>query len=774
MEIFNIVNKDIATIQNCASEPIHIPGSIQPFGVLLALDANGFITYCSSNTERLTGLPPAGVLGRALQDVLPAAGQQLMPLSPAQNGVQHAAINLSGQWYDLFVYESGDCRILEFELQPGESQPAIDLFEQTQIFVHSIDRARSLRELCQRIAEQTRAITGYDRVMIYRFDNEYNGQVYAESKRKDLEPFLDLHYPHTDIPPQARELYLRNLMRMVADVHYEPVPLLTAQTKAVQQPDLSDSVLRSVSPIHIQYLKNMEVGATLTISLILEGRLWGLIACHHQRPLHLSYARRKAALMQGHFLSSQIKVRQLAEEYEVSTVVEAHLQHLLNVVPQEGDFALKFKNFTSLLLVANATGVAVLHKGKIYDHGLVPPQDRMLPLFGWLATHSAGLQFSTSHLMAHYADAERISRQAAGILYQKLGDPKRDAIIWFREEVERSINWAGNPFETIQKHTVHNQLKPRTSFDIYRQMVRFTSREWRVSELNAAARFASALQNHFHLEYLRSEEASQRILNERLQKANKELANINWITTHDLKEPLRKILIFASRVTDGESQNLSQLVLDSIERIQASARRMQSLVEDITAYNITEDRQASAVYSDLNVIVAEVLHEFDEDLQRLHATCTVEALPSLLVIPYQVRQLFVNLIGNAIKFAVPERPFELSIRCNRLAARGANLPLLQSDTPYYRITVQDNGIGFSPEEGEKIFDIFYRLHHRHTYEGNGIGLAICKRIVEQHGGTITASGQKGAGATFQIFFTGRKLVGLAYSLLQMLVMCVGV
>ncbi|WP_132056063.1 ATP-binding protein [Pseudocnuella soli] len=751
MQIINVVNKEVATIPNCASEPIHSPGAIQPFGVLLAVDANEVLTYCSSNTELLFTLSPAQVLGKSLLDIWPGAAEQMALLKLAQNGVQHAVVNLSGQQCDLFVYESGPYRILEFELQQPGTETDIDLFEQTQIFVNSIDRARSLRDLCQRIAEQTRAITGYDRVMIYRFDNEYNGQVYAESKRKDLEPYLDLHYPHTDIPPQARELYLRNLMRMIADVDYEPVPLLTVQAAEVQQPDLSDSVLRSVSPIHIQYLKNMEVGATLTVSIVLEGKLWGMIACHHQQPLHLSYARRKAALMQGHFLSSQIRVRQLAEEYEVSTVVEAHLQHLLNLVPQEGDFALKFKNFTSLMPAANATGVAVLHKGKIYEQGLVPPHDRLMQLFQWLAAHSAGLQFSTSHLMAHYADAEKISRQAAGILYNKLGDPLRDAIIWFREEVEQSINWAGDPFDAIQKHTVLNQLNPRSSFAIYRQQVRYTSREWRISELNAAARFAGALQNHFHLEYLRLEEASQRLLNERLQKANKELANINWITTHDLKEPLRKILIFASRVMDEENQTLSKLVLDSIERIQASAKRMQSLVEDITAYNIIEDRQANTDYTDLNTIVADVLHEYEEDLRRLQATWQVDNLPQLQVVPYQIRQLFVNLIGNAIKFAHPDRPFSVNIRCTRLASRMANQPLLRNGIPYYQITVEDNGIGFLPEEGEKIFDIFYRLHHRHTYEGNGIGLAICKRIVEQHGGTIMATGQAGAGAAFQIF-----------------------
>lgn len=741
----NIENKITATLADCESEPIHTPGSIQPHGFLLAVDAQGAIRFCSENCTGLFRQPLQALLQQNLASIVPDVAPGIM------NEIERGAatgkpllLDHAGERWAVFICRSND-GIFIIEWERHQVYEEEDLFEQTRQFVHFIERSKNLQELCQRIAEQTRAITGYDRVMIYCFDAEYNGQVLAESKDDRLEPFLNLHYPHTDIPPQARELYLRNLMRMIVDVNYTPVPIFTMDDRAPL--DMSDAVLRSVSPIHIQYLKNMGVGATLTISLVLEGRLWGLISCHHNSPRHLNVARRRAALMQGHFLTSQIKVRQAAEEYEVNVAVEAHLQQLLHVIPQEGDFALKFQNFSSLLSLTNASGVAVLHKGQLYEKGLVPPREQTRSLLNWLADKVAGLQFVTANLQAFYPDAEKISRQASGILYHKLGDPHKDAVIWFREELDKTINWAGNPHDAVKRAPATNMLTPRSSFAIFRERVRFHSKEWRLSEVNAANRFASTLQNQFHLEYLRQEEAKQRLLNEQLSKANQELANINWITTHDLKEPVRKILLFASRVMSSEGTELSESITQSIAKIQSSAERMKKLVEDIISYSLANDRQSAFVPTDLNELLKDVLEEFVDDLHAKSARWFADKLPQLPVIPYQIRQLFVNLIGNAIKFARPGVPLEIEISC----AEVSGAPSMAMDQHYYRISFRDNGIGFNPAQAVRIFDIFYRLHDQQSYAGTGIGLAICKRIAENHGGTVTASGTEGAGAVFHVY-----------------------
>lgn len=749
MNLRDVSNQDTTTVATCESEPIHIPGAIQPHGVLIAIDSEKIIRFCSQNCEAFFCKAPAQVLQQTLPSISPelsqlvaeALHQEIFPVKPFR-------FLQNDQPWTVFVTEQDELTTIELEA-PATATETIDLFDQTREFVQIIERTQSLSDLCQRMAEHVRRVTGYDRVMIYRFDSDYNGEVFAESKRNDLEPYLHLHYPYTDIPAQARELYLRNHIRMIADVSYQPVPLLTTDNSGYSTLDLSDSFLRSVSPIHIQYLKNMGVGATLTISLLSDDRLWGLIACHHYSPKHLSIFQRQAALMQGHFLTSQLRVRLVAEEYKVHTTVEAHLQQLLNAVPQAGDFALKMNAFSSLLSVANASGVAVLHNGKLYEKGIVPPSDKTKALFTWLAENVSGMQFSTSQLRSHYPQGEKINRYAAGILYHKLGNAKKDAIIWFREEIEKTINWAGDPHEAVRK-VRENNLNPRSSFAIFKETVRFQSSDWRFSEINAASRFANALQNHFHLEYLKAEEAKQRLLNEQLMKANKELANINWITSHDLKEPLRKILVFSSKMMHEGEKELSEKVTASITRIQQSAVRMQTLVNDIIAYTLVDDKNTTFVPTDLTAILAEVVAEYADEIKEKQGSIRFSDMPVVTAIPYQMRQLFVNLIGNSLKFAKADTAPEISIRCEKLS--GTNLHFLpESSSVYYRISVTDNGIGFDASYGEKLFDIFYRLNDQKTYTGTGIGLAICKRIVENHGGTITAYGEESKGATIEIY-----------------------
>lgn len=744
MSVRDLTNKAVATIENCESEPIHIPGSIQPYGVLLGLDSKYNIRICSGNVQELFGLQPSEVLNKPLGDF----SEEL--LQCVKDEKKNGIVELNGKIWDADTHTGDDIILVELEMQQGEAQGHIDTFEQTAQFVAFLERVKTLKELCQWTANQIKKVTGYDRVMVYRFDKDYNGQVYAESKNDNIEPFLNLHYPHTDIPAQARELYLRNITRMIADVHYTPSPLLTLDEK-ITNPDLSDVCLRSVSPIHIQYLKNMGVSATLTLSIILDGQLWGLIACHHYTAKQVSNMQRKAALLQVHFLTSQIKVRQAAEEYEVFVTVEAHLQQLLNAINKEGDFSLKFQHLTSLMAVTNSSGVAILHKGKLYEKGFVPPRDRIKWLFSWLAENTSALQFYSSNLAGHIPDAEKISSAASGILYHKLGDANKDAIIWFREEIERTINWAGDPYDTPKKQNTVNKLIPRTSFAIFKETVKNHSREWSISEINAASRFANTLQNQFHLEYLHQEEARQRLLNERLQKANKELENINWITSHDLREPIRKILLFASRAMTQEEAALSESVVASLAKIETSAHRMQTLVDDIISYSLTDDKSAVVEKVNLNQVLAEVMESFNDDIVEKQVSFLAGELPTINGIRYQMRQLFVNLTSNSLKFARKDVRLEIEVSAEK--AKGI-LPInsgMDASNEYYLIRFRDNGIGFDTAQSERIFNIFYRLHNRLDYEGTGIGLAICKRIIENHDGYISASGRDEGGSSFNIY-----------------------
>ena len=276
MNIRDIVNRDIVNLTNCEQEPIHIPGSIQPHGFLLGLKNNSLIIdYCSGNIAQYISISYSQLLGKSFSEVFGEQAQESFFDYVSQNLMLSSSLlklTLAGNEFLCTLHKSSDTYILEAEPISVDEKNASESYNQTSQFFSYMHDTHSLKELCQLVADGTRDITGYDRVMIYRFDKDYNGEVYAESKREDLEPFLGLHYPHTDIPAQARQLYMQNLLRIITDIDYTPVPVYTIDDTANKNLDLSLSILRSTSPIHVQYLHNMGVGATLTISLIHQKR----------------------------------------------------------------------------------------------------------------------------------------------------------------------------------------------------------------------------------------------------------------------------------------------------------------------------------------------------------------------------------------------------------------------------------------------------------------------------------------------------------------------
>lgn len=759
MNIKDIVNRDIVNLTNCESEPIHIPGTIQPHGFLLGIKKGvSKIDFCSANSADFIGLRPEQLLGKLIPEIFPeeqAAAFMHYANDEVIDSAKPFVFTLYGTSYNTTVHQSGENVILELEPFPDGTLNLPNLYNQTRNFVSIMEKSSHLLELCQDIANETRAITGYDRVMIYRFDPDYNGEVIAESKREDLVSFSGQKYPHTDIPVQARELYIRNPMRMIADINYTPVPLLTiddSPEKGNHSLDLSLSILRSVSPIHIEYLKNMGVGATLTISLLLNHKLWGLIACHHYSPKILPHYTRLSALLQGHFLTSQIAVREVAEEFEIGEEVDRALVSSLTLLHENENFIEACHQSPYLLQLANATGAAIFYNGQVYTNGLVPDDDELIRLFDFLSLHYPSKELDTNRLISIYPEARNISKYAAGVIYHSMGSGNGDGVLWLRQEEIETINWAGNPDKAVLPNEDGVRLSPRKSFELWKEIVKDKSLPWKKSEINAASSFSYALQKHVNFQVIRAQEDKNRILNEELQVANKELANLNWISTHDLKEPLRKIQMFASKVLDREDPDLSAQVKDSVERMRFAAEKMQLLIEDILTYSKAGSMEKVFKYTDLNLILSNVRAELQETIDEKKAVIHAATLPSLRIIPFQVHQLFINLISNAIKFVGPETQPEVRITVETTSGEDIRADKAIAGKTYHHIIFADNGIGFDEEYRERIFDVFQRLHPAHKYPGTGIGLAICKKIMENHQGFIMADSEPGKGSAFSIFF----------------------
>jgi len=752
MKIKDIVNRDLVNLTNCEHEPIHIPGSIQPHGFLLAIKKdNKHIDFCSANIASFIGVRHEQVLAKNLIQVFgDEVNTQIADYikSKSKSFAPPLTLVFNGKLYTLATHDSNDVTILEFE--PIDAEPSVhvdEFYDQTREFVAYMEKTTSLQDLCQRVAEQTRAITGYDRVMIYRFDKDYNGEIYAESKRDDLEPFLGLHYPHTDIPAQARELYKQNLLRLIVDVTYLPVPLYTVDDGPGKNLNLGNAVLRSVSPIHIQYLANIGVGATLTISIMHKNDLWGLIACHHYSPKYINNFIRNAAQLQGHFIASQIDVRQAAQRHAMTQSITDKLEKMITLtLPLNREMFTTIVKHQELLDLCNASGVALFIEEDIFTNGIVPDEKEIRDIINTLKSKSGIGSIATNRLIDFYANAENIKATAAGVLFHLRDEVFNVGVIWFRRETIMEVKWAGDPNKAIIKD--EKGLSPRKSFELWKEEIKFQSKAWKEPELSAAANFAHSLERQAHLLFLREEETKYRLLNEVLKETNAELENINWISAHDLKEPLRKIKLFGSRILEVHGEQLNTSVIESIKKMNDAASRMQTLIVDLLAYSKVRQNQEKLIDTDLTTVLQNVVKQIDEETEhKIKIQCT--PLPMVKGISFLLHQLFVNLIHNSIKFAKKDVAPVITIQ----AVQTVQLSEIQGVNGglYYEIVVKDNGIGFGEQFNESIFNVFTRLHNQQEYNGTGIGLALCKKIMQIHNGYIKAQGTED-GAEFILGF----------------------
>ncbi len=754
MNLKNLTNNDNITITNCEAEPIHIPGSMQPYGYLLALNkTDNTIQYCSENCTTLFNKPLNQILGKPFSEFFKKQDADSFAAYSAKTDekVMPFAFTVGNQSFHTTAFSTKENIVMEFEPFSQEGIDLPDLFFQTERFAYSTERADNLQMLCQDVADATRKITGYDRVMIYRFDKDYNGQVFAESTIDNIEPFIGLYYPATDIPVQARELFLLNRIRMIANVQATNVPLYALDENADNKSiDLSLSTLRSSSPMHIQYLKNMGVDATFTIALINQGKLWGLIACHHFAPKHIPYHVRLAAHLQGVFLSSQIDVRQVADEFELLKETEKKLDSLHLILTGSEQNLAQEQTLVELKNLLNADAVVIVFKQTFYKNGLLPQDEKLKGLMNWLDSSIDQGFFQTSKLADSYPQAADLGSQVAGVVYLPIGKQTKNGIAWIRQEVEKTVNWGGDPSKAMNIDAENQSLTPRKSFSLWKEAVKGQSEPWQKPEIKAASVICSYIQHQFHLADMQEEERRYLNLNERLKKANEELENMNWISTHDLKEPLRKIQIYASIILQKHQADLPELVTTNILRMQSSAARMQNLIDALLSYTKVINEEKELVNIDLNVLLDEIQADLKESIEEKGGCLQWENLPVIQGITFLIKQLFENLINNSLKFTKEDRPPVIIISSQLVNEKTMMDTMPDSEHDYYKITVADNGVGFNPAYKKELFRMFQRFHGK-KYIGTGIGLSICQKIAEAHNGFIEADGEEDKGASFNIY-----------------------
>lgn len=478
------VGQDIGQdVSACDAEPIHVPGSIQPHGLLLIVDAALSVVGGAGDVERLAdgwlGMALADLLGVEAAGRLAAAGEAGAVLGPVDGHPALHAVARRGE----------DAWLVTIEPVGRFGASGDDVLGWMEEAGTALERAPDLQRLCEEGVRLFRGLTGFDRVMIYRFLDDDSGVVLAEERADGLDGFLHHHFPASDIPRQARALYVRNRVRVIPDVDYAPQPIRPAALAGI---DLSDVDVRSVSPIHIEYLRNMGVRASASVSIVKDGVLWGLIACHHRSPRGLSYTQRQACQLIASALARQVRAKEEAEDYRerlrVRAVEDAVVARMGDATDPEQLFASAGVELQRMLA---ADGFAVLHGDSLLTVGRCPDRDDVREVARWLRPRGA-TPFHSANLPADLPSARAYQDLASGVLGFTLSLDVPTVLIWFRAEERQLVEWAGNPHKAVSL-APGERLTPRTSFEAWTEEVRGRSRRWSAPEVEAAHRLVRTL-----------------------------------------------------------------------------------------------------------------------------------------------------------------------------------------------------------------------------------------------------------------------------------------
>jgi len=696
---------------NCAQEPIHIPGAVQPHGILFALRPSDLcITQCGGDTERLLSLRPDEIVGRRLAAIVPADLAEAIERCMREHDIDRRPMHLAehrmggpGRLFDVFVHRIEGQLIVELE-NLSVAPDTGDIFAKLLATTGNLHAAESMEALLDRVPHEVRRLTGFDRVMVYQFLPDSSGTVVSEARPPEMAPYLGLRFPAFDIPPQARELYVKNWIRLIPDAGYAPRPM---QGDVAAPLNMSFSVLRSVSPVHLEYLKNMEVAASMSISIVKDGALWGLIACHHRTPRHVPHAVRAVCALLGQLIALEVGKRVAADRETLRTRNARIRRTLSDAMEQSPDLAAGLlANATDLIALVNGDGVAVCADGRIRTAGRTPRPAQIRRLLGWLAQREDEPVFVTDKLARFYPPAARWE-YGAGVLAMRIAPGTDEYLIWFRDEILKTIRWAGDPRKTAGDLLDPGKpLSPRSSFSAYEEQVRETSAPWDAEEVSVA----DSLRVSIVERSLRAALAH----NQELAKHREMLIReINHRVKNSLQLTSSIINLQSRRVTDPASR---ELFAQAAQRIRVTARTHERLYRD---------------HDGTSVEFGTYLRELCDDLARTYGDATVIVEARRVQLPADTAinlALIANeLVTNAFKYAFPDG------REGRVTVK------FTGDERAWCLRVTDNGVGL-PTAFE-------------TRRTESLGMQIVEALSHQLGAKFAATGGT-TGADFSVSAAG--------------------
>ena len=668
----SLIERAAPDLTACDREPIHIPGAIQPHGLLLVADQTSLVVEAGAGSLE-TAFGPAW-LGASLSELLAQDVSALLRSAPSAGpggSLRGASVEISSQTFDVMLHRVGDHLVVE--LEPASEHPLLagEMLGWMDAIAAGFERAPNLHTLCARAATAFRTLTGFDRVMVYRFLDDDAGRVVGEARDASLDSFMHHHFPAADIPRQARALYVRNRVRVIPDSGYEPAPLRPARYDSL---DLSDVSLRSVSPIHLQYLRNMDVGASASISIVKDGMLWGLIACHHRTAKAMPLDVRLAALALAGGLARQIRAREEADSYRERLSLRAAEDSLVPAFKPPLTSAVASRH-DDLQRMMDSDGVAVIHDGGIDRYGRCPDDDAIASIGKWLAERNTTDAFVTHHLAGHLRGAEGFADRASGVMALPVPE-EHSILLWFRAEQVEEIEWAGNPHKGVQ-HNPDAVLTPRTSFETWRETVRCRSRRWTLEQTESAHRLRRALRaaNEARERQRLFRELERAVTEKDLALAQKDV--LMKEVDHRVQNSLQLVSAFLSlQAREAGPGPVADQLIEARSRLSSVALVHRRLYRDDQIETIDLGRYLDELIGDLKGSLGE---EWSSQM-------TVDLTPML--IPTD-RAVSVGLIAS-----------ELVINATKYAYPGGTGPIdiaLEQHRNRFRLIVADHGGGITGE-----------------------------------------------------------------------------
>ncbi len=751
MNNLELIRPEEVDLSNCDREAIHIPGLIQPHGILFVLQKNSFtILQASNNTEKVFGISANDLIGKSLNILFSQRQIYQLKLFLSQPEkinftlpILVKRIKQKINRFNCYLHQNEPVIILELEPLEVKSSSVSEFYNLLKQSIIKIKKASTFKETTELIVKEIRKITQYDRVMIYRFEPDGSGVVIAEDKdEKVKESFLDLHYPASDIPKQARKLYSENWLRLIVDFNYQPVEIIPRDNPLTGLPtDLSFAFLRSISPIHVEYTQNMGVMASLAISLLDDKKLWGLIVCHHYSAKNVEYKIRNYCELLGQFLSLELvnyQERETEKNQEKIQIIQNQIKQKIDLKKSSIQAVFKQPSLDILELV-NAQGAAIYFKEEITLLGQTPSLEAVEMLIAWFLSSNQEEIFFTNSLCQIYSPAQQFKAQASGLLAISVSlNQTSYNIFWFRPELIHTVNWGGDPYKPVIVSDDGNlRLSPRRSFELWKETVSQKSLPWQQVEIDTAGQ----LRNTLLLAALDFSQTALQQTAERAEIANLAKSEFLSRVSHELRTPLNAILGYSQLMNRNSSLSAQQQ--DYIKIINSSGEHLLELINDVLEMSKIEAGQQ--VFNQNSFDLFELLSSLEKSFQLKASYKKLELIfehapdvPQFVVTDEnKLRQVLLNLLDNAIKFT---ETGNVTVRVN-----------YQKVDSKILFAVSDTGPGMTESELKVLFDPFVQTQAGiKSMQGTGLGLSISQQFIQLMGeGELTVSSIMGSGSTFK-------------------------